>query len=81
MFKQANPANVEAFEILKTRFSRFYNILRQIINEAKLIYYLRSSEKFKHYIKQTWSIIDETLHRKKTKSLPLVFSHNGRFLK
>ena len=49
--------------------------------EAKQIYYLRSFEKFKHDIKQTWSIIDETLHRKKKKSLARVFSHNGRLLK
>ena len=32
-------------------------------------------------MKQTWSIINETLHRKKKKSLPRVFSHNGRLLK
>ena len=81
MLKQANPANVEAFEILKTRFNRFHNILRQSIKEAKQIYYLRSFKKFKHDIKQTWSIINETLHRKKKKSLPRVFSHSGRLLK
>ena len=81
MLKQAKPANVEAFEILKTRFNRFHNILRQSIKEAKQIYYLRSFEKFKHDIKQTWSIINETLHRKKKKSLPRVFSHSGRLLK
>ena len=60
MLKQANPANVEAFEILKTRFNRFHNILRQSIKEAQHIYYLRSFEKFKHDIKQTWSIISVT---------------------
>ena len=58
MLKQTNPANVEAFETLKIRFNRFHNILRQSIKEAKQIYYLRSFEKFKHDIKQTWSIID-----------------------
>ena len=82
MLKQANPANVEAFEILKTtRFNRFHNILRQSIKEAKQIYNLQSFEKFKHDIKQTWSIIADTLHRKKKKSLLRVFSHNGRLLK
>ena len=79
--KQVNPANVEAFEILKTRFNRVHNILRQSIKEAKQIYYLRNFEKFKHDTKQTWSVINETLHRKKKKSLPRVFSHNGRLLK
>ena len=81
LLKQANPANVEAFEILKTRFNRFHNILRPSIKEVKQIYYLRSFEKFKHDIKQTWSIINETLHCKKKNSLPRVFSHNGRLLK
>ena len=81
MLKQTNPANVEAFETLKIRFNRFHNILRQSIKEAKQIYYLRSFEKFKHDIKQTWSIIDETLHCKRKNSLPRVFSHNGRILK
>ena len=80
MLKQANPANVEAFERLKTRFNRFHNILRQSIKEAKQIYYLQSFEKFKHDIKKTWSIIDETLHRIRKKSLPRLFSHNGRLL-
>ena len=81
MLKQTHPANVAAFETLKIRFNRFHNILRQSIKEAKQIYYLRSFEKFKHDIKQTWSIIDETLHRKRKNSLPRVFSHNGRILK
>ena len=81
MLKQAHPANVEAFEVLKTTFNRYHNILRQSIKGATQIYYLRIFEKFKHDIKQTWSIIDETLHSKKKKSFPRVFSHNGRFLK
>ena len=81
MLKQTHPANVAAFETLKIRFNRFHNILRQTIKEAKQIYYLRSFEKFKHDIKQTWSIIDETLHSKRKNSLPRVFSHNGRILK
>ena len=52
MLKQSNPANVEAFEILKAKFNRFHNILRQSIKGAKQIYYLRSFQKFKHDIKQ-----------------------------
>ena len=35
MLIQANPVNVEAFDILKTRFNRFHNILRQSIKEEK----------------------------------------------
>ena len=81
MLKQINPANVEAFETLKIKFNRYHNMLRQSIKEVKQIYYLRSFEKFKHDIKQTWSIIDETLQRKRKNSLPCVFSHNCRILK
>ena len=81
MLKQTNPTNVEAFETLKIRFNRFHNILRQSIKEAKQIYYLRSFEKFKHDIKQIWSIIDDTLHRKRRNFLPRVFSHTDRILK
>ena len=60
MLKQTTLANVAAFETLKIRFNRFHNILRQSIKEAKQVYYLRSFEKFKHDIKQTWFIINET---------------------
>ena len=67
--------------VMDTIQKLFYNILWQSIKEANQIYYLRSFEKFKHDIKQTWSIIDETLHRKRKNSLPRVFSHNGRILK
>ena len=81
MLKQTNPPNVAAFETLKRRFNRFHNILRQNTKEAKQIYYLRIFEKFMHDMKQTWSIIDETLHRKRKNSLPRVFSYNGRILK
>ena len=43
MLKQANPANVEAFEILKTRFNRFHNILRQKQNKFTSYEALKSS--------------------------------------
>ena len=57
MLKQANLANVEAFEILKTRINRFHNILRQSIKEAKQIYYLRNFKMFKHDIKYANNIL------------------------
>ena len=44
------------------------------------IYFVRTFERFKYDIKQTWSTINETLHRKKKKSLPSVFSHNGKIV-
>ena len=80
VLRQTDTEDVEAFESIKIRFNRFYNILRQSIKEAKGIYFVRTFERFKYDIKQTWSTINETLHRKK-KSLPSVFSHNGKMLR
>ena len=80
VLRQTDTEDVEAFESIKIRFNRFHNILRQSIKEAKHIYFVRTFERFKYDIKQTWSTINETLHRKKKKSLPSVFSHNGKLL-
>ena len=55
--------------------------MRQSIQEAKRTYYLTTFERFKHDIKQTWTIINDTLQRKKKNSLPSVFSHKGKVLK
>ena len=81
VLRQTDTEDVEAFESIKIRFNRFHNILRQSIKEAKRIYFVRTFERFKYDIKQTWSTINETLHRKKKKSLPSVFSHNGKMLR
>ena len=80
--QQTKLENIEEFEPLKVRFKRFHKILRQSIQEAKRTYYLTTFERFKHDIKQTWTIINDTLQRKKKKnSLPSVFSHKGKVLK
>ena len=81
VLRQSDTEDVEAFESIKIRFNRFHNILRQSIKEAKRIYFVRTFERFKYDIKQTWSTINETLHRKKKKSLSSVFSHNGKLLR
>ena len=62
-------------------FRRFHKILHQSIQEAKRTYYLTTFERFKHDIKQTWTIINDTLQHKKKNSLPSVFSHKGKVLK
>ena len=80
VLRQTDTENVEAFESITIRFNRFHNILRPSTKEAKHIYFVRTFEKFKYDIKQTWSTFNETLHRKKKKSLPSVFSHNGKML-
>ena len=81
VLRQTDTEDVETFESIKIRFNRFHNILRQSIKETKRIYFVRTFERFKYDIKQTWSTINETLHRKKKKSLPSVFSHNGKMLR
>ena len=67
VLRQTDTEDVEAFESIKIRFNRFHNILRQSIKEAKRIYFVRTFKRFKYDIKQTWSTINETLHRKKKK--------------
>ena len=79
--RQTKPKNTEEFEPLKVRFKRFHKILSQSIQEAQRTYYLTTFERFKHDIKQTWTIINDTLQRKKKNYLPSVFSHKGKVLK
>ena len=63
--QQTKPENTEEFETLKVRFKRFKKILLQSIQEAKRTYYLTTLERFKPDIKQAWTIINDTLQRKK----------------
>ena len=81
VLRQTDTDNVEAFESIKIKLNKFHNILRQSTKEAKRIYVVKTFERFKYDIKQTWSTINETLHRKKKRSLPNVFSHNGKMLR
>ena len=56
-------------------------LLQSIQGAKRTYYYLTTFERFNHDIKQTWTIINDTLQRKKKNSLPRVFSHNGKVLK
>ena len=49
---------------LKNEFTAFKNTLRRSINEAKRLYYLRTFALYKNDVKQTWSVIKDTLQRK-----------------
>ena len=49
---------------LKNEFTVFKNTLRRSINEAKRLYYLRTFALYKNDVKQTWSVIKDTLQRK-----------------
>ena len=52
------------YSALKTEFSEYKKILRRSINEAKHLYYTRTFALYKNDIKQTWSVIKDTLQKK-----------------
>ena len=78
--QQTKTEDFKVFELITIRFLRFRKILIQSINGAKRSYFQTTFERFKHDIKQTWSVIDETLRRKKKETLSQTFLHNGRKL-
>ena len=49
---------------LKAEFIHFKNTLRRSINAAKRLYYLRTFVFYRNDIKQTWSVIKDTLQKK-----------------
>ena len=52
------------YSALKAEFSEYKKILRRSINEAKHLYYTRTFALYKNDIKQTWSVIKDTLQKK-----------------
>ena len=52
------------FSRRKDEFKSYYNTLRRSIKEAKRLYYTHTFAIYKNDIKQTWTIIKDTLHRK-----------------
>ena len=76
VLQQTCTDNYERFEQIKVRFNRFRSILREGIKRAKQTYYNTTFDRFKHDIKRTWAVIDETLHRKKRGSPSHIFFHN-----
>ena len=66
MYKTLIKMNIEDevnYENLKTEFNNYKKILRRSINEAKRQYYSRTFELYKNNIKQTWSVIKNTLQK------------------
>ena len=49
---------------LKAKFIHFKNTLCRSINTAKQLYYLRTFALYRNDIKQTWSVIKDTLQKK-----------------
>ena len=58
-----NINNVQ-YTALKAEFTNFKNTLRRSINAAKRLYYMRTFALYKNDIKQTWSVIKDTLQKK-----------------
>ena len=66
MYKALIKTNIEDevnYANLKTEFTNYKKILRRSINEAKRQYYWRTFELYKNIIKQTWSVIKNTLQK------------------
>ena len=57
------------YTTVKAEFTNFKNTLRRSINAAKRIYYMITFALYKNDIKQTWSVIKDTL-QKKLRSAP-----------
>ena len=64
LYKKLIKANIDdeiAYANLKAEFTNYKKILRRSINEAKHLYYTRKFALYKNDIKQTWSVIKDTL--------------------
>ena len=57
----------------KEEFKSIYNTFRRSIREAKILYYIRTFAIYKNNIKQTWTIIKDTLQRKRKCETPSHF--------
>ena len=71
LYKKLVKANIDdkiVYTNLKAEFTDYKKILRRSINEAKHSYYARTFALYKNDIKQTWSVIKDTLQRKKNNS-------------
>ena len=60
--------------------NQLYNTLRRSIKEAKRLYYTRTFAIYKNNIKQTWTIIKDTLQRKLKCETPSQFVIGNRTL-
>ena len=73
--------NVELYSRPKEEFKSYYNTLRRSIREAKrLCYITRTLAIYKNNIKQTWTIIKDTLQRKSKCEIPNQFFIGNRML-
>ena len=72
--------NVEFYSRLKEEFKSYYYTLRRSIREAKRLYYTRTFAIYKNNMKQTWTIIRDTLQRKSECEIHNQFSIGNRMV-
>ena len=60
---KADNVNEAAYTNLKAEFNAYKKTLRRSINEAKRLYYMRTFELYRNDIKQTGSVIGNTLQK------------------
>ena len=69
IFIQADKANVDRFNTLKSDYQAYRARLRKTIREAKRMFYARTFLMYKNDMKKTWGVISDTLKRnRKSKS-------------
>ena len=66
-----SDVNSNSHADLKARFKRYRETLRSIIKEAKRLYYHRTFLLYQNNVRKTWSVIKETLQRKKNTKCPV----------
>ena len=66
-----SDVNSNSHADLKARFKRYRETLRSIIKEAKRLYYHRTFLLYQNNVRKTWSVIKETLQRKKGTKCPV----------
>ena len=62
--------NSDKYAALKATFKQYKETLRRSIKEPKKLYYYRTFLLYQHNVRKTWSVIKETLQRKKKHELP-----------
>ena len=70
--------NLDLYSRRKDAFKSCYNTLRRSIKKSKKLYYTRTFAIYKNDIKQNWTIIKDTLHRKTKCELPNQFFKGNR---
>ena len=63
--------NSEKYAALKATFKQYRETLRSSIKEAKRLYYHRTFLLYQNNVRKTWSVIKETLQRKKNMRYPM----------